>query len=128
MLKQTKQIPSNNGYYVPVGDCRTRFYAQSGTDTAPNFATNMISSMSTSGAYVSSLVATNGAGGVFRDHGKTVLSSGRVFRKVQLMVSTVGTEGVGGSYLTGYIELPGTGGMSSGAGGLGVFTPVARLG
>lgn len=128
MLKQSKQIPSNNGYYVPVGDCRTKFYVQSGTDTAPNFAASMVSTMSTSGAYVSSLVSGAGAGGVFRDHGKTVLSSGRVFRKVQLLVSTVGTEGVGGSYLTGYIELPGTGGMSSGAGGLSVFTPVARLG
>ena len=76
---------------------------------------------------------------IFRDHGKTLLSSGRVFRKVQLMVSTNqvrvgGTDGVGGfvtatettpSYLTGFIELPGTGDYSSGTG---VPTPVARLG
>jgi len=45
--------------------------------------------------------------------GKTVVSSGRTFRKVQYVTSTVSTFGVGGrqgtnpveDYLTGYIEL-----------------------
>jgi hypothetical protein len=61
--------------------------------------------------------------------GKTLMSSGRTFRKVQLAISSVTTEGVGGidsaptNYLTGYIELPGQHGISSG-----FFTPVARLG
>ena len=133
-----KQVDTRAGYYVPVGNCVTRFYANSGSDAAPNF-TQMVSTMSTSGAYVSSLITTAGAG-VFRDHGKTLTSSGRVFRKVQLLVSTNsvlngGTDGVGGtattgansvtpSYLTGYIELPGQGTGS----GTNSFTPVARLG
>jgi hypothetical protein len=76
---------------------------------------------------------------MLRDHGVTLLSAGRVFRKVQVMMGTSsvtvgGTDGVAGmfnatnttpSYATGFIELPGTGGYSSGSGN---FTPVARLG
>jgi len=135
-----KQVDTRAGYYVPVGNCVTKFYANTGSDSAPTFSNSlMVSTMSTSGAYVSSLITTAGAG-VFRDHGKTLTSSGRVFRKVQLLVSTNsvlngGTDGVGGgattgansvtpSYLTGFIELPGQGTGS----GTNSFTPVARLG
>ncbi len=134
-----KQIPANDGYYITVGNALTKFYTNLGTDAAPTFNNGlMISTLSSSGAYVSSLINT--AGGIFRDMGKTLTSSSRVFRKDQLLVSSANTEGVGGNvattalpveYLTGYIELPGTGGMSSGAAAgnqvLGV-TPVARLG
>ena len=133
-----KQIPANDGYYITVGNAVTRFYANTGSDSAPAFSNGpMISTMSSSGAYVSSLITA--AGGVFRDMGKTVISTGRTFRKVQLLVSTLATEGVGGNvattalpfgeYLTGYIELPGTGGASSSSGFNPVnYTPVARLG
>jgi hypothetical protein len=62
--------------------------------------------------------------------GKSVVSAGRVFRKVQLLTSTVSTGGVGGpvgasnpyvDYLTGYIEL----GSGVTNGGIGLTTPVA---
>jgi hypothetical protein len=62
--------------------------------------------------------------------GKSVVSAGRVFRKVQLLTSTVSTGGVGGpvggtnpmvDYLTGYIEL----GSGQSNGGMSVVTPVA---
>ena len=128
-----KQIPANAGYYIPVADCRTTFYVNNGTSDAPSFGQS-ISTLSSAGAVVSSLIASSGAG-VMRDMGQTLLSSTRVFRKVQILRSTLsvvngGTDGVAGNsttpgaYLTGYIELPGTGGYSSGYG----FTPVARLG
>jgi hypothetical protein len=138
-----KQIPNNAGYYVPVGNCIGKFYLNtSGSDSAPVFNGGlMVSTMSSAGAYVSTLIAEAG-NGVFRDHGKTLISSGRTFRKVQLLVSTGTnvTEGVGGlgdsaglggslqksGYLTGYIELPGLGGSSSS--NPTQFTPVARLG
>jgi hypothetical protein len=148
VLSGLKQIPTGAGYYVPVGDCVGKFYLNtSGSDSAPIFNGNlMVSTMSSSGAYVSSLI--NGAGkGVFRDHGKTLVSSGRVFRKVQLMISSAsltqgGTSGVGGladgsgvtgnsqpsGYLTGYIELPGLAGAASGNFTANTITPVARLG
>jgi len=140
LQKTLKQTAAQGGYYITVGDCRRTFYYNAGTDAAPLLSTNLASLSSN----ISSVLAGAGTG-VFRDHGKTLLSSGRVFRKVQLMVSTgsvafgalnavaSGTDGVSGTayastnnpgYFTGYIELPGQGGYSSG----GAFTPVARLG
>lgn len=134
-----KQIPANAGYYIPLADCRNTFYANSGTNAAPNFVSG-VSTLSTAGARISTLIASAGAG-VLRDHGLTLTSASRVFRKVQLLISSNslvngGTDGVGGTsyenvttlqepYLTGFIELPGTGGFSTGSGS---FTPVARLG
>jgi hypothetical protein len=139
-----KQIPLNMGYYINVGDCRTRFYQNNGTDELPRMSTNVYAQstmrVGATVGTVSSILSTNMAtpgGVIFRDMGKTQLSSGRVFRKVQLMFSTndvypdLGTDGVGGfdsaptNYATGYIELPGQGtGSGIGAG----CTPVARLG
>ena len=63
-----------------------------------------------------------GAGGLLRDMGKTVVSAGRTFRKIQLMCSTVSTAGVAGTgtgaasdFLVGYIELAsGLNGVSPG--------------
>ena len=137
-----KQIPANAGYYVPVADCRTTFYSITGANDAPAFG-SMINSMNTAGVGVSSLIASAGAGGVFRDHGLTLVSSNRVFRKVQLLVPNTGpvvangTDGVkqvapgsNPTYLTGFIELPGQGTGSGSAASVSVpsFTPVARLG
>jgi hypothetical protein len=138
LTSATKQIPLNAGYYITVGvvaaaspGSGATFYVNKGTDELPNISTNIYATSS----FTSTLL--NGAGkGIFRDMGKTLLSSGRVFRKVQLQTATgdvtrLGTDGVGGidvaplNYLTGYIELPGTGGYSTGSGS---FTPVARLG
>jgi hypothetical protein len=140
LISQTKQIPANAGYYITVGNAVTSFYQNNGTDEVPAFG-QMVSTMSSSGAYVSSLITS--AGGIFKDMGKNLVSSGRVFRKVQLVVNTgadlltppaaPGTAGVGGQavgtgdisgYLTGYIELPGR----HGSGGYFQPTPVARLG
>jgi len=135
-----KQIPANAGYYIAVATATSKVYSNVGTDAAPNLSNGAFQS-SISSATKSNVVA---AGTVFRDHGKTLLSASRVFRKVQLLVSSNslvngGTDGVGGvsyetaaaspsvqtAYLTGYIELPGTGGYSTGSDS---YTPVARLG
>ena len=130
-----KQIPGNAGYYIAVATATTTVYGNAGTNAAPSFSNGLFAS-TISSATKSSAVA---AGTVFRDHGLTLISASRVFRKVQLMVSTNslvngGTDGVGGAtygaanvmpYITGFIELPGTGGYSSGTGSV---TPVARLG
>jgi len=137
-----KQLRTNGGYYINVADARTTFYQNNGTDVAPLLSANIFARSSIN----STFLATAGSA-VFRDHGKNLVSSGRTFRKVQLMVSTglvyggsfAGTDGVGGfdnisvqpnnapNYLTGYIELPGLGGGSSGLNGS-AYTPVARLG
>ncbi len=139
-----KQIPANNGYYINVASVTGTIYTNTGTDAAPVFSNAIaISSVSAATAGVSTMLITAGAT-IFRDMGKTLTSSSRIFRKVQLLMSTnslvnSGTDGVGGvagsstlaSYLTMYIELPGTGGYSTGAGtntSTVDFTPVARLG
>jgi len=135
LQKNLKQIPANAGYYINVASlvpsqAGATFYYNAGTDAVPLISTN---AACFSGGTSTSMKIAGSA--IFRDHGKSLLSSGRVFRKVQLMVSTpTTTEGVSGGayvsganpgYFTGYIELPGTGGESSGSGS---FTPVARLG
>jgi hypothetical protein len=139
-----KQVPANAGYYINVGNCLTTVYENIGTDEAPTISNGaFISTLSTAGVGAVALstlvnnVSTPGQA-IFRDMGKTLLSSTRVFRKVQLLRATSslvngGTDGVAGNvptaqcpngYLTAYIELPGTGDYSSGYS----FTPVARLG
>jgi hypothetical protein len=127
LIHTTKQIPANAGYYIPIADCRDTVFVNNGTDAAPSFG-SMLSTISTAGAAVSTLIQSAGAG-VFRDMGKTLISSGRTFRKVQLLVSstqdTNGVYGASPAYLSGYIALPGSGdGANQGA----IFTPVARLG
>ena len=138
LISQTKQIPANAGYYINVGDMRTKFFMNSGTDEVPVIGQNpyglSTAQLLASGTPISTSLATAG-GAVFKDMGKTLVSSGRVFRKVQAVANTgadlvTGTAGVGGvdvaptAYITGYIELPGQHGM----GGFSAPTPVARLG
>jgi len=132
-----KQLRVNAGYYINVAGVGATFYQNNGTDAAPTFAQHGVRSTVTA---VSTILGTAGSA-IFRDHGKTLTSANRTFRKVQLMSATgstyggatVGTDAVGGSdvaptnYLTGYIELPGSGGASSGLAGT-AYTAVARLG
>lgn len=134
LLTSMKQIPANAGYYINVGDCSGSCFGNLGTNDVPQFSVGAFTSSVSTVQLFGTLVAPGTA--VFRDHGVTLVSTGRVFRKVQLLAPTGsvlngGTDGVTQvpgsnptSYLTGYIELPGTGGMSSGSS----FTPVARLG
>jgi len=135
-----KQITTGSGYYVNVGSLISTFYTNVGTDVAPLFSTNIYAQSSVT----STLLRTAGSAAL-RSHGKALVSSGRVFRKVQLMVSSGqvtngGTDGVGGNdlgagvtpgFITGYIELPGLGVGSGTAGansGVVSFSPVVRLG
>lgn len=121
-----RQVSNNGGYFIPVGDARGKIYAvtSAGAVTVAEWA-----STGYSVGIVSSLQATNASGpAILRDMGKTVVSSNRTFRKVQYVMSTNSTFGVGGKsgstpsvdYLTGYVELGFEGG--------GVPTPVAQFG
>jgi len=134
-----KALPMN-AYYINVGDARTTFYQNNSTDNTPLMTQNIYGTSSVTSTYMK----TAGSA-IFRDHGKTLVSANRVFRKVQLMVSTGsvlvgGTDGVAGAdgvstapnstpnFLTGYIELPGLGGSGAGNVSGASVTPVARLG
>jgi len=128
---------ATDGYFVPVASLVGQIYAR----TEPTGNTGVLGgSFSTaSWAYFgpNSLSSINGAGaGILRDMGKTVVSSLRTFRKVQLVVpsgsgarnTSVSSFGVGGAasttpgqdYYTGYIEL--------GFEGNGTPAPVAHYG
>ena len=131
-----KQSPG--GFFIPVGNVADKVLQYTtvggaggsflpGSFSAATWATGG----STPSKFTSS-ISTVAAGGILRDMGKTVVSSGRTFRKVQLMTNTVSTGGVNGpagvstnpnvDYLTGYIEL---GSGFNAVGGGGSFAPVA---
>ena len=123
-----KQIPSDARNFVPVSSLAYAGGINGYNEVTNTFATATWSGNGTAGSgsvYTSSI---NGPGaGKLRDMGKTVVSSGRVFRKVQLIAPIPSTFGVAGQsevaaptsdYLTGYIEL--------GWEGQGTPAPVAR--
>lgn len=136
LLSGTKQtsVETGSGYYINVGNLLGKIYAR--TEPSGNtgtlggtFSTAMwvFSSPVGMGPTAWALLSTslvNGGQAILRDMGRTVVSSTRTFRKVQLVQAgsvAPSTFGVGGttttgeSYFTGYIEL--------GLGGEGSATP-----
>lgn len=145
-----KVIPSETGYFINLvsmavnsvnntsGLAGARVYNYNPAATAPVFST---ASWACRGV-TSTILATPG-GAILKDLGKTVVSSLRTFRKVQLVVSSI-SSGVsvganvasqtgngnnptlGEEYYSGYIEVVGAYG-STGADAYNL-APVARLG
>lgn len=106
-----------NGYFVPLADCRGAVLTYTaGVGAGGSFLPGSFASASTLlDSYALSSISSLGAGGLMRDMGKTVVSSNRTFRKVQV-VAPNGTSvaGTGGVFDTGagthayqacYIEL-----------------------
>ena len=135
LLRSTREVSNNTGYYIPIGDCRTRIYAYNPADGGVQFSTAAWAypdGASGNGRYSTFVAGSVGAAtaGLLKDMGRTVVSSSRVFRRVQLVVPNLpSTFGVGGAaatswpaadFLTGYIELGFEGG--------GFPTPVAAFG
>jgi hypothetical protein len=130
---------SAGGFFIPLGDVASRVLAftsvggAGGSYLTGSFARAGWAAFGTTPSPYTSTISSIAAGGLLRDMGKSVVSAGRVFRKVQLLTSTVSTSGVGGpagvttnpvvDYLTGYIEL-GAGLTNGGQPGLS-FAPVA---
>jgi hypothetical protein len=132
---RVKQVSANGAYFVNLGDVRTALLQNYGTysDNNPAYAAGVGATLSTAtwagptpGAQQSSFssVLTTSGAAFFRDMGANIVSSGRVFRKVQLVAprsAGVSTGGVGGpapgnssDYFSAYIELPGLQGVTSG--------------
>jgi len=103
------------GYFAPLADCRTFVYQYSGGAGAggsflPGAFTAVTWNATAADSAAFSTISSINAGGLLRDMGKTVVSSNRTFRKVQLVRPSlaggvVGTSSNAGAYLTGYIEL-----------------------
>jgi hypothetical protein len=135
-----KQIDTEQGYYMPLSSLRDIIYAftpgsgAGGSFAQGSFSTASWATLSYNGKGNPYLSSLNSAGaGLLRDMGKTVVSAGRTFRRVQLLqnganfVSTGGVAGQNGAgttpvqdYLTGFIEL--------GFDGAGTPAPVAVFG
>ena len=99
------------GYFVPLGNCVDKvFHYSEGAGAGGSFLPGHFAAVSwTNDARISS-ISSIGAGGLLRDMGKTVVSSNRTFRKVQLISPSPaggvnGLSTTSGTYLTGYIEL-----------------------
>jgi hypothetical protein len=106
-----KTISPDNEFYIPIGNLAGLIVSQASAGAALSsvswayFGSRYFSSVNASGA------------GLLRDMGKSLVSGGRTFRRVQLVVpqstGTVSTFGVNGNvgtanaadYLTGYIEV-----------------------
>lgn len=129
LLTSTRQLSRDTGYFIPVGNLKGLIYEY-----------NPVLGVSSAAAWAdtnhSTLMFISSAGaGILKDMGRTIVSSSRVFRKVQLVFSTAntvalaaqgitttvgggaagqtstgGSPGVGEDYLTGYIELGFNGG------------------
>ena len=123
-------LKTNNpdiGFFIPVASLTGQVYGLNQTNGATTFST-------ASWAYFGpgrSMSSIQAGAGILKDMGRTVVSSLRTFRKVQVVLSgsnsTLSTFGVGGrqtgvgeDYLTGYIEL--------GFEGNGTPAPVAHYG
>ena len=122
----TKVNNADTGYFINVGSLYGQVYGLTTVNGGPALSTATWSYWLSSPQTLSSLI--NSGRAVLKDMGKTVVSSLRTFRKVQLVTnSTISTFGVGGravavgdDYYTGYIEL--------GFEGNGNPAPVAQFG
>lgn len=128
--RNARIVSLDSGYYIPIGNMTGLIYALNTTAGAQTFSTASWANLGS--RYLSSL--STGGGGILRDVGRTYVSSGRTFRKVQLVVpqstGTVSTFGVNGQvgtnplqdFLEGYIEVGFDGQGTTGP------APVAKFG
>ena len=138
LMTSQKQHENDAGYFIPLASLAGFIFAR--TEPSPAGANTGVNGGSFSTAQWAYVGAANGAalstitragGCLLKDLGRTVVSSSRTFRKIQLVVrdplnlSTSGVSGQAGTlpnsdYFTGYIEL--------GFDGTGTPAPVARFG
>jgi len=121
VLRSVKQAPVVTAFFVNLGDIRANVVQNIGASAEAPLLSSATWVLSNS--TVNSSLAVAGRA-FLRDMGVNLVSSGRTFRKIQMLTSAaanVSTGGVNGAapgtgsdYLTGYIEVPGTAGSVSG--------------
>lgn len=131
LLTSVKTTASDTEYYISVASMFNKVNAYNATSATFSTATWCAvggQAAATATSFTSTLSTTT-AGIIFKDMGKTIVSSLRTFRKVQVVLpNSVSTFGVGGraagatgeDYFQGYIEL--------GFEGNGTPAPVAHFG
>ena len=127
---RTRQVSNDTGYFIALASVANQIYSTPDTSSvvAP-WASTALSSVNFgslgTGALSTVINRTQTVGTLYKDMGKTVVSSGVHFRKIQLVLpqgtlpaalanaGTTSTFGVGGSaslsgmpdFLTGYVRL-----------------------
>ena len=136
VASRTRQVSNDTGYFISISSCVNLIFTSPLGDVAPWAST---ATAGTTG--LSTAVSTvNRAGVLYKDMGKTLVSSGASFRKIQLVVpqganavtqvgaGSTSTFGVGGGatgtgvpdFYTGYVRL--------GFDGQGAPAPLAAFG
>ena len=145
-----RENSANTGYYINVGSLLGLIHSRTG-ETAGNtgvaggqfstatWAWSSLTDMSTASWNTFSTALATAGRTILKDMGRTIVSSSRTFRKIQLVRpagQAPSTFGVGGSaaagypgesYFTGYIEL-GFGGEGTSTGSTYLPAPVAAYG
>ena len=119
-----RQISNNSGYFISLSSLVNVIYATPLGDVA-SWANTATAGTAQSGTLSTAVSTVNRQGILYRDMGKSIISSGGYYRKVQLVVpqgantatqvgaGTTSTFGVGGysgtsgqpDFFTGYIKL-----------------------
>jgi len=118
MASGAKGFKQTNGYFAPLSDCVPKMLQYNGAQGAGgsflpgSFTTAdwVASGNAKNAGAVLSTISSIGQGGLLKDMGKTVVSSNRTFRKVQLVAPSVNgsanlVTSAGGPFYTAYIEL-----------------------
>ena len=138
MASGANGFKQTNGYFVPLGDCVPKMLhykdaGGAGGSFLPGQFTlaDWVNPASTKNAgAVLSTISSVGAGGLLKDMGKTVVSSNRTFRKVQLVCPSLNgsanlVKSGEGPFYTAYIEL--STGLNLGVGATPAPAPVAYM-
>ena len=115
LLRSTREVSNNTGYYIPLADIRASLLSYNPDSTVQFSTASWANRVGVAGEGLFSSLVDGVGKALLRDMGKTVVSSVRVFRRVQLVVPNyVSTFGVGGAagttypasdFLPAYIEL-----------------------
>jgi hypothetical protein len=135
---RTREISNNSGYFIAVASLGNQIFATPDTASivVPWASTSLNASAvpgyggGTAGAISAALIRASTVGSLFKDMGKTVVSSGTFFRKVQLVVPQ-GVQATGGSLnplTAGTTSTFGVAGPSGATNFADFFTGYIRLG
>jgi hypothetical protein len=100
---RTRQVSNDSGYFIAVASPANQIFATPDTSSVvvPWASTSLNATAvtgyggGTAGAISAALIRASTVGTLFRDMGKTIVSSGTYFRKIQMVVPQ-GTQATGG--------------------------------
>jgi len=123
---RARQINSESGYFIALSSCCGVIFTTPLGVVAPWADGNPASTTGSLGLYSTVVSTVNRTGTLYKDMGKTVISSGSFFRKVQLVVPQ-GASAQGAAF-AGLTSTFGVAGVATGSGVPDFYTGYIRLG